>query len=252
MKRTFLLITLILVLIQFSIQAAEPAYLAFSSDHCFSQEECNYFSIPELYNSLKGDRPSYESFYVAMEGFLNLKKKGVLLKENILTLIDYSLSSAKKRLWVIDVSKKEILYNELVAHGMNSGSEFAQHFSNKAESYMSSLGFYVTGSTYNGKNGLSLQLDGMEKGINDNARSRTIVIHMAKYVSQNYIDQCGRLGRSFGCPALPGKTGENIIDTMAGGTCLFIFYPDDTYFLQSSYVNGNFDNDMGGRPLSIN
>jgi hypothetical protein len=218
MKSTFLLIAVVLVSIQFSVQADEPADLVTTSDNCIVQQDCSYFSISELYNSLTGDKPSYEAFYVAMEGYLNLQKQGVFRKENILTLIDYSLSSAKKRLWVIDILKAEVLYNELVAHGMNSGSEYAQHFSNRAESYMSSLGFYVTGQTYNGKNGLSLQLDGMEKGINDNARSRAIVVHMAKYVSQNYINQCGRLGRSFGCPALPGETGENIIGAIAGGS----------------------------------
>jgi hypothetical protein len=250
MKRSLLLGILVLALIQPSVHAAEPARTSLDYDSCSSQQDWSYSSISNLYYSLQGDRPSYEAFSAAIEGLLNLKKLGIFQNDNILTLIDYSLSSFKKRLWVIDIKNELVLYNELVAHGINSGYEFAEHFSNDAESYMSSLGFYATGSKYDGKNGLSLQLDGLEKGVNDNARSRAIVVHMAKYVSQSYINQYGHLGRSFGCPSLPNETGKKIIDTIAGGTCLFIYYPDITYFSKSVYINEKRDNNFFGGPLS--
>ncbi len=249
MKLFYLLGILVLTLIQYSIRAAGPDDVALNSKNYSLEEECGFFSIAEMYDSLQGEKPSYAAFQLAMEGFLKLKNQGIIYKENILTLIDYSLSSAKKRLWVIDVQKEKVLYNELVAHGMNSGSEFANRFSNKTESNMSSLGFFVTGNTYIGKHGLSLFLDGIEKGINDNARNRAIVIHMADYVSQSYITNYGRLGRSLGCPSLPNCTGESIINTIADGTCLFIYYPDVSYFSQSELISEKPIHELEG-PLS--
>ncbi len=185
-------------------------------------------SIENSYHQLKANNlqlPSIEIFKKGLEGFYQLKEKGII-KNDILTLIDFSVSSSIKRLWVIDVKNNLILFQSLVAHGRNSGSEFAQQFSNKPESFQSSLGFYTTAETYNGKHGYSLRLDGIENGINHKARERAIVIHGADYVSETFIQQNGRLGRSFGCPSLPMENYQEIIDVIKNKSCLFIFYPD--------------------------
>lgn len=185
-------------------------------------------SIENSYHQLNANNlqlPSLEIFKKGLEGFYQLKEKGII-KNDILTLIDFSVSSSIKRLWVIDVKNNLILFQSLVAHGRNSGSEFAQQFSNKPESFQSSLGFYTTAETYNGKHGYSLRLDGIENGINHKARERAIVIHGADYVSETFIQQNGRLGRSFGCPSLPMENYQEIIDVIKNKSCLFIFYPD--------------------------
>jgi hypothetical protein len=168
--------------------------------------------------------PKLESFKKALKGFYEMKEKG-FIKKDILTLIDFSLSSNTKRLWVIDLATNTILYNTLVAHGRNTGEEFANSFSNAAESFKSSLGFYATGEIYNGKHGKSLKLDGLEKGINDNARNRGIVMHAADYVSNFFIKAHNRLGRSQGCPALPAEFTMKIINKIKDKSCLYIYYP---------------------------
>lgn len=180
-----------------------------------------------IYNSLVTNNfklPKIESFIKALQAFNKLKENGRIQK-NILTLVDFSLSSKENRLWVIDLNKNTILFQSLVAHGRNSGNEFADEFSNKPESHQSSLGLYLTGETYIGKHGYSLRLDGQEKGINSNARDRAIVIHGADYVSENFIKQHGRLGRSFGCPSLPNEVSKEIIDAIKDKSCLFVYYP---------------------------
>lgn len=167
--------------------------------------------------------PSFESFNQALEGFYKLKEKGLVQKE-VLTLVDFTQSSTTKRLWVIDLENNTVLYNTLVAHGKNSGEEFANSFSNKPESFQSSLGFYVTGEVYTGKHGTSLRLDGLEKGYNDNARNRAVVLHGADYVSESFIKNHRRLGRSQGCPAVPVEMNERIINAIKGKSCLFIYH----------------------------
>ena len=169
-------------------------------------------------------KPSFESFSIALEGFYKLKEKGLVTKD-ILTLIDFSKSSNTKRLWVIDLTTNEVLFNTLVAHGKNTGEEFANYFSNKAESFQSSLGFYATAEVYIGKHGLSLRLDGLQKGLNDKARERAVVVHGADYVSESFIKNHKRLGRSQGCPALPVEMNEKIINVIKGKSCLFIYHP---------------------------
>jgi len=181
-----------------------------------------------LYDNLNAQNfthPSQESFINAIEGYRQLKKEGAIQKD-IITLIDFSLSANQKRLWVIDLQKNSIIFQSLVAHGRNSGYEFATSFSNTPESHQSSLGFYATGETYYGKHGYSLRLDGLEKNINHNARKRAIVIHGASYVSDTFINQNGRLGRSFGCPALPKEQSKELINLIKDKSCLYIYYPD--------------------------
>ncbi len=168
--------------------------------------------------------PQIACFDRAMNGFYALKAKGLVTK-NIITIVDFSLSSNVKRLWVIDLDSSTVLFNSLVAHGRNSGEEFAKTFSNAGESYKSSLGFYATGEIYNGKHGMSLKLDGLEKGVNDNARDRAVVMHGADYVSESFIKNNHRLGRSLGCPALPEALNSKVIEVIKNKSCLFIYHP---------------------------
>jgi hypothetical protein len=184
-------------------------------------------NIEMVYRSLNANNfelPNLESFKEALKGFYKLKEEG-LIQKDILTLVDFSMSSNDKRLWVIDMDTKTILYNSLVAHGKNTGEEYANSFSNSNSSFKSSLGFYVTGETYNGKHGMSLKLDGIEKGINDNARERGVVMHAANYVSNTFIKCNKRLGRSLGCPAIPEESLKAIVNTIKNKTCLFIYHP---------------------------
>jgi hypothetical protein len=183
--------------------------------------------IQLLYNNLQLNQfqlPKEECFAEALKGFYALKEKG-LIKRDILTLVDFTLSSNAKRLWIIDLESNKILLQTLVAHGKNTGDEFANNFSNRPESFKSSLGFYATGEVYNGKHGLSLKLDGLDKGLNDSARKRAVVVHGADYVSESFIKNHNRLGRSQGCPAVPVELASEIISTIKGQSCLFIYHP---------------------------
>lgn len=154
-------------------------------------------------------------------------------KSRYLSIIDYNKPSTEKRFFIIDKKEKRLLYKEYVAHGMNTGNNKATDFSNKAGSKQSSLGFFKTEESYFGRNGYSMRLKGLEKGINDNARERAIVIHGAHYVSPDFIKQYGRLGRSWGCPALPEAVNKQIIDLIKEGSCLYIHSEDPNYFKQS-------------------
>jgi hypothetical protein len=174
--------------------------------------------------------PSIEIFELAYIGWGKLHSN---LKSPVLTIIDFSLPSTERRLWIIDLKSKSILLNSVVAHGRNSGELLASKFSNNPESYQSSLGFYKTGETYQGKHGYSLRLDGLEKGINDQARNRAIVIHGADYASEAFAKINGRLGRSLGCPALPTELSTKAIDLIKDGSLIFIFGNDENYQKQS-------------------
>ena len=151
-------------------------------------------------------------------------KKGSVVRNNILTVIDFSKSSSQKRLFILNVATGKLLLSSLVAHGKNSGLEYATSFSNVNESNKSSLGFYTTGTTYMGEHGYSLKLNGCERGVNDAAYQRAIVLHGANYVSNDIIKTQGFLGRSFGCPAVPENASKKIIDYIKNGSCLFIYH----------------------------
>jgi len=184
-----------------------------------------------VYNSIKShsaSMPGMECFTKALNGFNRLKEQGKI-KKDILIVIDFSKSSNSKRLWIIDMVAKTVVYNTLVAHGRNSGDEFANAFSNDNSSNKSSLGFYATGEIYNGKHGQSLRLDGLERGVNSNARSRGVVMHAADYVSENFIKMHRRLGRSQGCPALPANLTKEVINLVKDKACLFIYHPTKAY-----------------------
>jgi len=177
-------------------------------------------------------------FDLALKGLKKLDSNGKLLNPNIVTIADYSQSSNNKRLYVIDLKNRKLLFNTYVAHGRNTGDEFAESFSNVEGSLKSSLGFFITEHPIIGSHtGFSLLIDGVEKGFNDNAIKRAIIIHGADYASENYIKKNGRLGRSWGCPALPTVLNKLIIEAIKGGTCMFIYNPDKKYIGKSSLLN---------------
>lgn len=181
--------------------------------------------------------PPIHLLQTALAGYEYLLKEESLIRRDIITLIDFSLPSDQKRLWVLDLIQGKVLYHCLVSHGRNSGGLMAEEFSNTPGSNISSPGFYATAETYHGKHGLSLNLDGLEEGINDNARARRIVVHGADYVSDEYIRKYGRLGRSFGCPAIPEELSKEIIQTIQGGSCLFIYVPKASYTSNSQIIS---------------
>jgi len=209
----------------------EPITDSFST---YSQNLYKELNIPEL---------RFDVFEFALKGYLKLNDNNNLRNSNILTIIDMSKSSKSKRFFIIDIKNKEVIHKSIVAHGQNSGLEFAKNFSNKVNSHKTSLGFYKTAETYFGKHGLSLRLDGLEFS-NSNARKRAIVIHSADYVSNVFINNNGRLGRSWGCPSLPKKDYSKIIEKIKEESVLFIYYPNQEYLESSKLVNSSTPNSM--------
>lgn len=179
-----------------------------------------------------------KAFDYAWRGYLNLYSKGQLSNPAYFSIADFSQSSRNKRLYIIDLIEMKLFMNTYVAHGRNSGGEFAKSFSNRPESHKSSLGFYITGKTYSGQHGLSLQINGLERGINDKAWARKIVIHGADYVSTDYIESNPFIGRSYGCPAVPADERDIIINTIKEGSCLFIYHPSKLYISKSKILKG--------------
>jgi hypothetical protein len=165
-------------------------------------------------------------------------RAGAVEAPETLTVIDYSKPSSERRLWVFDLKSKELLYEELVAHGQGSGANMATQFSNNDESHQTSLGLFVTRDTYVGKNGYSLRLDGLDRGVNDRARDRAIVMHGAPYVSDTFVKANGRLGRSWGCPAISAAVAKRMIDRVKGGGLVFAYYPDAGLIKTSKYLGG--------------
>jgi hypothetical protein len=191
-----------------------------------------------IYDSLQLDELglSKEAFEYAWKGYQRLAEQGKIIRKDVLSICDFSQSSRKKRLYIIDIADFKILHHTYVAHGRNSGGEYAQSFSNSPESHKSSLGFYVTKATYQGGHGLSLRIDGLEKGINDKAMNRSIVIHGSDYVTERFIAGYKFAGRSFGCPAVPSKENKKVINLIKGGSLLFIYHPDKRYLQQSKIL----------------
>lgn len=190
----------------------------------------------DLYQSLDDPDLEYDPFEKALKGYLKLQDEGSIEKTSYLTVIDMSLSANRNRFFLIDVENRKIVHKSVVAHGRNSGGEFAKYFSNKVGSFKSSIGFYRTAETYHGKHGLSLRLDGLEYS-NNNARKRAIVIHSADYVSSSFIKKNGRLGRSLGCPSLPQKNYDQVVNKIKNGSLLFIYYPEEAYLKNSTLAN---------------
>jgi L,D-transpeptidase catalytic domain len=192
----------------------------------------------DLYKSLSLDSLglSRHAFEEAITGYLNLQKSGTIQNKGILSIVDFSIPSFRKRLFVLDMENGKLLFNTLVAHGRNSGQILATRFSNRFRSLQSSLGFYLTGETYEGKKGLALRLMGIERGINDNAFSRGIVVHAAPYVNDDISKIYGRLGRSEGCPAIPVDIHRPVIEAIKNGSCFFIYGNDKRYASRSKLL----------------
>jgi hypothetical protein len=193
-----------------------------------------------LYDSMKLEQSGLDqkAFEYAWRGYHNLLKAGQLKKTDILTVCDFTQKSSNKRMYVIDVAHKKLLFNTYVSHGMNSGVDYATSFSNRPNSFKSSLGFFITSKTYLGRNGLSLKVKGIEKGYNDLAAKRHIVLHGADYISPEYLKDNGEMGRSLGCTAMPTAMSPKIIRTIRNGSCLFIYHPTVKYLTHSSVING--------------
>ena len=186
---------------------------------------------------------SDEVFNLALTGHNSLLAQGKLENPDILTIVDFSQSSKNKRLYVIDFSQQELVHHTFVAHGRNTGDEFARNFSNTDGSWQSSLGFYITKNTNMGASvGFSLIMEGVEKGFNDNAKRRQIIVHGADYATEDFIKRTGRLGRSFGCPAVPPHQIKPIVNTIKNGSTLFIYYPDEDYLSNSTLLNSDQPN----------
>jgi hypothetical protein len=192
-----------------------------------------------LYNEIEAGQytlPNLETFIKAYEGYSALENQGKI-ENTTLTIVDFSFSSTKERMWVIDMENKKVVLQTLVSHGMNSGKEFAKSFSNQNESFKSSLGFFITGETYNGKHGISLKLDGQEYGLNDKARERAVVVHGADYVSKRLANKQGYIGRSQGCPAVAPEVASKLINTIKNKSVLFIYHPTRMYVSKSRLIS---------------
>jgi hypothetical protein len=171
---------------------------------------------------------------MALDAVACARARGISGRDDLLTVIDYSLPSTQPRLWVLDLAKGEVLYHELVAHGQGTGENYATRFSNNMDSHQTSLGLFLTGGTYEGNNGYSLKLQGLDKGLNDRAEERHIVIHGAWYVSAEHARRQGRLGRSHGCPALSEASARPVIDTIKGGSFVFSYSGRDQAFQKAA------------------
>lgn len=237
---SILLLTLGSLLFMYAVPAASPKErdLHASMPMTAPDSPAVVHAFDSLYEQLNLDslEMSHAAYMYALEGLGRLQQNGELKNDSVLTVIDFSLPSYKKRLFVIDLNSGELLFNTYVSHGRNSGAAMAKSFSNKLNSYKSSPGFYITGNTYYGEHGYSLRLEGKEKGINDNAFSRAIVMHPADYVSNYSIKVKGYLGRSLGCPAIPTAVHKPLINAIKDGSCLFIYSPDSNYISRSGII----------------
>ena len=195
------------------------------------------FNINTEVNHLASKAPALNKHVLklALAAYQKASIKGTV-KKPVLTVIDYSLPSSKQRMWIFDVRNERLLYNTYVAHGQNSGMTTPNHFSNQVSSKQTSLGTYLTRDTYIGSKGYSLNLQGLEKGFNDNAYNRRVVIHGAWYVEPGFIKKAGRAGRSWGCPSIAKTLARPVINMIKGGSILFAYYPDRNYLSHSGYA----------------
>jgi len=214
-------------------------YRASSTKSSWISENINdTIFISSIYNELSNTlKISEDALRLSIKGFAHLKQKNLLKNDSLISIIDFSKPSYEERLYIIDLKNRKTMKKSLVAHGINSGIVYAKKFSNQQYSNKSSLGLYLTLNTYEGKHGYSLRLEGMDKNINNNVKKRAIVVHGAKYANEKYIKENGRLGRSFGCPAIPEYLSKEIIDLIKEGSCLFIYHPSIRN-LKSHYSQG--------------
>jgi len=211
---------------RFSHRSAERRLVAIEATEIYSEMQLGDSGLNE------------KALEYALVGYHRLLKRHALKKTDVISVCDFSQPSSSKRMYVLDLQNKRLLYRTYVAHGMASGREYANSFSNIPDSYKSSLGFYITRNTYVGSNGLSLRIEGVEKGFNDKASARSIVIHGANYVSERILHKYGLMGTTFGCPAVPEDMASQIIPVLKNGTCFFIYYPSKRYLSASKMLNG--------------
>lgn len=204
------------------------------------KSECEGAPSPELVRTLSQSAPTLRTdvLRLALKGATCAAQEGLVSRKELLTVIDYSMPSTQPRLFVFDVAARKLLFKELVAHGKNSGDNITKFFSNSEGSLATSMGLFVTANTYIGSNGYSLRLKGLDDGFNDRAWSRAIVMHGASYVSNAASRALGRLGRSWGCPAVRPEVAKKLIDTLKGGSPIFAYYPDLRYLKSSKFLRG--------------
>lgn len=208
-----------------SLMAVSPSGVALSFDEDLTRELAR--SAPNL---------NRDVLQAALQATHCAVRNGVEEPQR-LAVIDFSLPSSERRLWIFDLAKRELLMRELVAHGKNSGLNEATEFSNIVNSYQSSIGLFRASESYQGKHGYSLRLDGLEEGINDRARERAIVIHGADYVDPHWVSEYGRIGRSHGCPAVRQGVIQKVVNTLKGGQLVFKYYPEQNWLQSSSYLH---------------
>ena len=207
-------------------------------DSLLSPHENFEYAIKRMYVDIKGHEYDldFKAFRFAYIGYQNMKLQNKLNDKRLLSIIDFTKDSDKKRFYTIDLDNRKILYHTYVAHGKKTGTSAATYFSNEEESHKSSLGFYVTGKTYNGDAGFSLKLYGNERYYNSNAYKRGIVIHTADYMNEDFLKKNGRFGRSLGCPVLPTNIYKEVIETIKEGTMVFAYYTNKRYLASSKYL----------------
>jgi len=236
MNKRYLFLVLIFILSTFLYFSNAQTGLSKERQLALKKAELN---IKELYNELNAAQYnlSFTAFRYAYIGYQTMKKQHRLNNKELFSIIDFTKDCNSKRFYTIDLEKMKIVYYTYVAHGKKSGERMATSFSDAVESNKSSIGFYITGNTYNGGNGYSLMLHGDEKGYNSNLAKRSVVVHAADYANEDYIARNGRMGRSLGCPALPENIYKQVIETIKEKTMIFAYYNDAKYLKTSKYLN---------------
>lgn len=236
MNKRYLFLVLIFILSTFLYFSNAQTGLSKERHLALKKAELN---IKELYNELNAAQYdlSFTAFRYAYIGYQTMKKQHRLNNKELFSIIDFTKDCNSKRFYTIDLEKMKIVYYTYVAHGKKSGERMATSFSDAVESNKSSIGFYITGNTYNGGNGYSLILHGDEKGYNSNLAKRSVVVHAADYANEDYIARNGRMGRSLGCPALPENIYKQVIETIKEKTMIFAYYNDAKYLKTSKYLN---------------
>ena len=236
MNKRYLFLVLIFILSTFLYFSNAQTGLSKERQLALKKAELN---IKELYNELNAAQYdlSFTAFRYAYIGYQTMKKQHRLNNKELFSIIDFTKDCNSKRFYTIDLEKMKIVYYTYVAHGKKSGERIATSFSDAVESNKSSIGFYITGNTYNGGNGYSLMLHGDEKGYNSNLAKRSVVVHAADYANEDYIAHNGRMGRSLGCPALPENIYKQVIETIKEKTMIFAYYNDAKYLKTSKYLN---------------
>lgn len=238
-SRYYILVSFLTMFLLFEAKTSGGKFSNIAGAHTDTVASSDFdILIQNLYQSVdaKAYDLSYEAFHYAMLGYASMNQQNKLKNPDILSIIDFTKNSCEKRFYTINLAKRQMVFNTFVSHGQKSGGNVCTMFSDRLESHQSSIGFYTTGTTYIGKHGKSLRLHGNEEGYNANAYKRAVVIHGADYVSERFIKANGRLGRSYGCPALPIGVHKEIINTIKDGSLLFVYYNDANYLSTSEYL----------------